>query len=84
MKSFFRLFICCFLSFLLSFPVCADSFTDSCSSDESGSLRETYNLSSASSHLAEVDFPAMEDTTALSVSDLTSPGEVIYAVQGVE
>ena len=84
MKSFFRLFICCFLSFLLSFPVCADSFTDSCSSDESGSLRETYNLSSASSHLAEVDFPAMEDTTALSVSDLTSPGEIIYAVQGVE
>lgn len=84
MKLFFRLFICCFLSFLLSFPVCADSFTDSCSSDESGSLRETYNLSSASSHLAEVDFPAMEDTTALSVSDLTSPGEVIYAVQGVE
>ena len=84
MKSFFRLFICCFLSFLLSFSVCADSFTDSCSSDESGSLRETYNLSSASSHLAEVDFPAMEDTTALSVSDLTSPGEIIYAVQGVE
>ena len=84
MKSFFRLFICCFLSFLLSFPVCADSFTDSCSSDESGSQRETYNLSSASSHLAEVDFPAMEDTTALSVSDLTSPGEIIYAVQGVE
>lgn len=84
MKSFFRLFICCFLSFLFSFPVCADSFTDSCSSDESGSLRETYNLSSASSHLAEVDFPAMEDTTALSVSDLTSPGEIIYAVQGVE
>lgn len=84
MKLFFRLFICCFLSFLLSFPVCADSFTDSCSSDESGSLRETYNLSSASSHLAEVDFPAMEDTTALSVSDLTSPGEMIYAVQGVE
>lgn len=84
MKSFFRLFICCFLSFLLSFPVCADSFTDSCSSDESNSLRETYNLSSASSHLAEVDFPAMEDTTALSVSDLTSPGEIIYAVQGVE
>lgn len=84
MKSFFRLFICYFLSFLLSFPICADSFTDSCSSDESGSLRETYNLSSASSHLAEVDFPAMEDTTALSVSDLTSPGEIIYAVQGVE
>lgn len=84
MKSFFRLFICCFLSFLLSFPVCADSFTDSCSSDESGSQRETYNLSSASSHLAEVDFPAMKDTTALSVSDLTSPGEIIYAVQGVE
>lgn len=84
MKSFFRLFICCFLSFLLSFPVCADSFTDSCSSDESNSLRETYNLSSASSHLAEVDFPAMEDITALSVSDLTSPGEIIYAVQGVE
>lgn len=84
MKSFFRLFICCFLSFLLSFPVCADSFTDSCSSDESDTQRETYNLSSASSHLAEVDFPAMEDTTALSVSDLTSPGEIIYAVQGVE
>lgn len=84
MKSFFRLFICCFLSFLLSFPVCADSFTDSCSSAESNSLRETYNLCSASSHLAEVDFPAMEDTTALSVSDLTSPGEIIYAVQGVE
>ena len=84
MKLFFRLFICCFLSFLLSFPVCADSFTDSCSSDEPGSPRETYNLSSASSHLAEVDFPAMEDTTALSVSDLTSPGEIIYAVQGVE
>lgn len=84
MKSFFRLFICCFLSFLLSFPVCADSFTDSCSSDESDTPRETYNLSSASSHLAEVDFPAMEDTTALSVSDLTSPGEIIYAVQGVE
>ena len=84
MKSFFRLFICCFLSFLLSFPVYADSFTDPCSSDEFDSLRETYNLSSASSHLAEVDFPAMEDTTALSVSDLTSPGEIIYAVQGVE
>lgn len=84
MKSFYRLFICCFLSFLLSFSVCADSFTDSCSSDESDTQRETYNLSSASSHLAEVDFPAMEDTTALSVSDLTSPGEIIYAVQGVE
>ena len=84
MKSFYRLFICCFLTFLLSFSVCADSFTDSCSSDESDTQRETYNLSSASSHLAEVDFPAMEDTTALSVSDLTSPGEIIYAVQGVE
>lgn len=84
MKSFYRLFICCFLSFLLSFSVCADSFTDSCSSDGSDTQRETYNLSSASSHLAEVDFPAMEDTTALSVSDLTSPGEIIYAVQGVE
>lgn len=81
MKTFVQLFICLILFSFLSLFVSADSFTDSCSSDESSSLRETYNLVPASSHLGNVNFPSLEDTTALSVADLASPGEIIYAVQ---
>lgn len=84
MKFRFQTLLVFFLCTALSLSVCADTFTDQCSSDLSTPSRETYNLSLFSSYLEDLQIPEIVDKTALGISDLSSVGEIIYSVKNPE
>lgn len=74
-----------FLALLfLSFSVCADSLTDPCTSNQSTTTRETYNLVSANPLFSMSGYHDLADTSALAVQNPAQYGEIVYSVKQVD
>ena len=69
---------------LLSLPVCADSLTDPCTSNQSTTTRETYNLASANPIFSMPGYADLADTSALAVQNPAQYGEIVYSVKQVD
>lgn len=73
-----------FLTFLLlSLSVCADSLND-CTSNQSTTTRETYNLASANPLFSMPGYADLADTSALAVQNPAQYGEIVYSVKQVD
>ena len=71
-------FCAVFLAFLLlSLSVCADSLNDPCTSNQSTTTRETYNLVSANPLFSTPGYTDLADTSALTVQNPAQYGEII-------
>ena len=78
-------FCAVFLAFLLlSLSVCADSLNDPCTSNQSTTTRETYNLVSANPLFSTPGYTDLADTSALTVQNPAQYGEIIYSVKQVD
>ncbi|MEE0210998.1 MAG: hypothetical protein UEP78_02935 [Negativibacillus sp.] len=78
-------FCAVFLAFLLlSLSVCADSLNDPCTSNQSTTTRETYNLVSANPLFSMPGYADLADTSALAVQNPAQYGEIIYSVKQVD
>ena len=74
-----------FLTFLLlSLSVCADSLNDPCTSNQSTTTRETYNLASANPLFSMPGYADLADTSALAVQNPAQYGEIVYSVKQVD
>ncbi len=81
MKQFYAIFLT-FL--LLSLSVCADSLNDPCTSNQSTTTRETYNLASANPLFSMPGYADLADTSALAVQNPAQYGEIVYSVKQVD
>lgn len=81
MKQFCAVFLAILL---LSLSVCADSLNDPCTSNQSTTTRETYNLVSANPLFSTPGYTDLADTSALTVQNPAQYGEIIYSVKQVD